>query len=39
MKFSSKPENKFGADPFCRFREKRTPIPKIDVIEPKARLL
>jgi len=33
---------KFGADPTCRFREKRrkthTLIPKNDVTEPKPRL-
>jgi len=35
------PEKKFGTDPSCRFREKRTNaplIPKNDVTEPKARL-
>jgi len=35
-------EEKFGADPSCRFREKRkthTLIPKNEVTEPKARLL
>jgi len=41
--FILNPEKKIGADPSCRFREKRkktyTLIPKNDVTEPKARLL
>jgi len=32
-------EKKFGADSSCRFRGKRTLLPKNVVTEPKARLL
>jgi len=42
--FLLNPEEKFGADPSCRFREKRknahfNSIPKNDVTDLKARLL
>jgi len=33
------PEKKFGADPSCHFRKKRTLISKNVVTEPKARRL
>jgi len=35
------PEEKFGADPSCRFRMQKTHIliPKNDITEPKARQL
>jgi len=41
--FLLNPEKIFGTDSSCRFREKHTKkhtyIPKIDVTEPKARIL
>jgi len=40
--FLLNPEKTFGADPYCRFREKRKNAPlflKNDVTETKARLL
>jgi len=40
--FLLNPEKNFGADPFCRIREKskNAPlIPKNDVTDPKASLL
>jgi len=37
--FLLNPEKNFGADPSCRFREKRTFNSENDVTEPKARLL
>jgi len=37
--FLLNPKKKIRANPFCRFRDKRTLIPKNDVIEQKARRL
>jgi len=37
--FLLNPEKNFGADSYCRFREKRNFNSKNDVTEPKARIL